>query len=132
MNKVIARYVDGTLVKGVTNDFMPMKEIFHISEHAGGGVSAPVAIHTDELKALFFVRDFDGDPAHEELKEFPSDKRLTGRKLRVEFKDGEVLIGTTLGYQPGRRGFFLESIDDESNIERCFVIADATTSVTFI
>lgn len=132
MNKVIARYMDGTLIKGVTNDFLPMKDIFHISEHGGGGVAAPVEIKTDDLKALFFVHDFDGNPEHDELKEFEDDKRYTGRKLRVQFKDGEVLIGTTLGYQKGRRGFFLESVDEESNIERCFVISDATVSVEFI
>ncbi len=28
-----------------------------------------------------------------------------GRKIKVVFKDGEVLAGTTTGYQPGRPAF---------------------------
>lgn len=49
----------------------------------------------------------------------------------MTFKDGEVLVGTTQGYQPGRPGFFLEPADRASNIERCFVVAAATREVSF-
>ena len=31
LNKVVARYVDGPVVKGTTADFFPNKEIFHLS-----------------------------------------------------------------------------------------------------
>jgi hypothetical protein len=55
-----------------------------------------------------------------------------GRKIRVRFKDGEVLVGTTQGYQPGRPGFFLVPADPGSNIERCYVISAATDEVTFL
>jgi hypothetical protein len=50
----------------------------------------------------------------------------------VVFKDGEVLVGTTLGYQPGRPGFFLLPVDPASNMERCFVVARATEKISFV
>jgi hypothetical protein len=34
-------------------------------------------------------------------------KFTDGRMIKVVFKDGEVLAGTTTGYQPGRPGFSL-------------------------
>jgi hypothetical protein len=50
----------------------------------------------------------------------------------VTFKDGEVLVGTTQGYQPGRKAFFLVPADRESNTERCFVIAAAAQNISFL
>ena len=42
------------------------------------------------------------------------------------------MIGTTVGYQPGRAGFFLVPADPEANTERCYVVSEATDSITFI
>ena len=131
MNKVIARFTDGRLLKGFTNDFNPNKDAFHLSED-GATQAAPQKIRRDDLKALFFVKDFAGNPKHEEKKDFDPNRAHTGRRIRVEFRDGEVLIGTTLGYQKGRPGLFLESVDAESNIERCYVVIAATKDVQFV
>ena len=46
--------------------------------------------------------------------------------------DGEVLVGTTTGYQPGRPGFFLVPADGDANIERCYVVTAATKDVGFL
>lgn len=131
MHKVIARFTDGRLLKGFTSDFNPIKDSFHLAENGASSDAAPVTVQREGLKALFFVKDFDGNPSHEEPKEFDQAKTISGRKIRVTFKDGEVLIGTTLGYQKNRPGFFLESVDEESNIDRCYVVASATEAVAF-
>jgi hypothetical protein len=57
---------------------------------------------------------------------------VAGRKLRIVFKDGEVLVGTTQGYQPGRQGFFVVPADAKSNNERCYVVSAATQEVGFV
>jgi hypothetical protein len=132
MNKVVARFVDGRVLKGFTNDFTPAKDQFHLTPEGATMGVAPLAIKREELKALFFVKDFGGNPKHEEKKDFDLSKRPAGRKIKVVFKDGEMLIGTTLGYQRNRPGFFLESIDDESNIERCYVVTSATREISFV
>lgn len=129
MNKVVARYADGRIVKGTTADFFPNKDFFHVVE---AGSSEIKEIWVRELKALFFVKDLDGNPDYAEVKEYSGAQPVATRKIQVVFADGEVLVGATAGYQPNRPGFFLEPADPESNNERCFVVTAATTEVAFI
>jgi hypothetical protein len=132
VNKVVARFTDGRVVKGTTANFIPSQEKFHVSVEGAELSSRPVEIHTNELKALFFVKDFIGDSKRIELSEFDPSHPAVGRKIKVEFKDGEVLVGTTTGYQPGRPGFFMQPADNDSNNERCYIFAAATADVSFI
>jgi hypothetical protein len=132
MNKVVARFVDGLVLKGMTADFYPAKDVFHVSVVDAPAEADPVEVHATELKALFFVKDFAGDPEYHECKAFDPQHPPAGRRVRVVFGDGEVLVGTTMGYQPGRPGFFLEPTDPSWNNERCYVVAAATQEVTFI
>jgi hypothetical protein len=60
-----------------------------------------------DLKAVFFVRDFYDDNSLEERKHFMPGNSLPGRKNEVTFNDGEVLVGTTTGYDYERPGFFI-------------------------
>ena len=132
MINVVARFADGRMVKGMTADFSPAKDFFHMTAATAPVGMAPVEIHTKDLKALFFVKEFAGDPQHVEKKAFDPAHPPAGRRIRVAFKDGEVLVGATTGYQPGRPGFFLVPADAESNIERCYVVAAATQEIKFL
>jgi hypothetical protein len=120
------------MIKGMTADFFPNKEHFHVSEETAQAGSKPVEINTKDLKALFFVKDFAGDQQHVESNEFDSSHPPAGRQIKVVFSDGEILLGTTAGYQPQRPGFFVVPADTSSNIERCYVIAAATQEVSFL
>jgi hypothetical protein len=131
-NKVVARYTDGRVLKGATSDFVAAKERFHLSVPNAPAGSRPLDIDTKDLKALFFVKDFEGNPQHVEQNEFDPARPPAGRRIRVTFKDGEVLVGTTHGYQPGRPGFFLVPADVGSNIERCYVVSASTREVVFV
>jgi hypothetical protein len=128
-NLVVAHYRDGHLLKGTTVDFVPARELFHIAPEGGG---PPIAVRHGELKALFFVRDLTGSPAPRPRNEFESDKPVIGRKIRVAFEDGEVMIGTTHGYQAERPGFFVVPANPQSNTMRCFVIAASTREVELL
>ena len=132
MNRIVARYIDGRVVKGITNDFLPAKDRFHLFLDGSAPGSRALEVLVADLKALFFVKDLVGTPAHNESNRFDPAKPPAGRKIRVVFKDGEVVIGTTQGYQPGRPGFFLVPADEKSNNLRCFVVAAATREVTLI
>ena len=132
MNKVVARFTDGRMVKGTTADFFPNKDLFHVSVEGAPAEAKPLEINTKELKALFFVKEFAGDSQHDECNEFDSSHPPVGRQIRVVFEDGEVLLGTTTGYQPGRPGFFIVPADAGSNIERCYIVAAATREVSFL
>lgn len=125
-NRIVARYRDGRVIKGSTADFLPARDAFHV-EPPGGGT--PVVVRVAELKAIFFVRDFEGDPQHRTNNEFDPAKPAIGKKMRVVFQDGEVMVGTTQGYQPGRPGFFIVPADSTANTERCYVVSASTREV---
>ena len=132
-NKIVARYVDGRILKGTTADFLPAKPVFHLvpTPQRGTAISV-VEVRLADLKALFFVKDFGGDSVYNESKAFPPRAAPQGRRLQVTFRDGETLVGTTTGYQPDRTGFFLVPVDPKSNNDRCFIVAAAVKAVRFL
>jgi hypothetical protein len=122
-NRVVARFQDGLSLRGTTIDFSPTRRVFRLTDNG-----ATYEIDITKLKALFFVRDFDGNAAYNEKKGFFA--RLNqGKKVMVEFKDGEVLFGYTLSYTALGIGFFVFPGDPECNNEKVFVIHSATRSV---
>jgi hypothetical protein len=131
-NKIVVRYQDGRLLKGSTTDFFPNKETFHVVPVDAQAGAKPVEVFVRDLKAVFFVKDFIGNPSYNDNKEFPSSKPVVGRKIKVTFKDDEVLIGTTQGYQPGRAGFYVVPADPNSNIDRFYVVTAATREASFL
>lgn len=132
MNKVVVRFADGRIVKGTTADFVPTKDLFHVIVTTETSGAKPMEVHVRDLKALFFVKDLVGDAQRVDSNDFDPSRPPAGRKIRVEFKDGEILVGTTVGYQPGRPGFFLVPADQASNIERCYIVTAGTKQVSFV
>jgi len=130
-NKIVARYQDGRILKGQTGDFVPTKAVFHLTLIDAPRDAKPVKVHLADLKAIFFVKDFVGDHERKDVHEFPAGKPGVGRRIRVTFQDGEILVGTTQGYDNTRPGFFVIPADPGSNNERCFVVTRATKQVSF-
>jgi hypothetical protein len=127
--KVVARYSNGTVIKGFTQDFFPNKDRFHLmpADKRSGGT---IEVFVNRLKAVFVVRDFQGNPQYNERKAFIKGVSSSSLKLEVTFADGEVLVGSTLlGYDPKRQGNFLIPADDKSNNTRVFAISSAVKSV---
>ena len=132
MNRIVAHFLDGQILKGFTNDFLPTRDHFHLTGEGQPSGAKPREVRCAELKALFFVKTFEGDPRHHELTDPAAGKLAPGRRIRVVFQDGEVLVGTTQGYDRSRPGFFVVPVDPQSNNERCFVVAAATREVSFL
>jgi hypothetical protein len=84
----------------------------------------------DKLKAVFFTKDFEGNKDHKD--DYSHEVRGAGRKMRVEFNDGEVVVGYSLGYSPDRQGFFLTPADVNGNNERIFVLTESSKKVEFV
>ncbi len=130
-NKIVIRYQDGTLLKGRTDDFLPVNPSFHVSLIGSSPEDPPYEIKFPGVKAVFFVKNFEGNREHRDTYEFSPGELLDGRRIVVFFKDGEMLTGTTQGYDPGRPGFFVVPADIHSNNERIFVVSDATQRISF-
>ncbi|HMS82640.1 MAG TPA: hypothetical protein PKD12_03195 [Nitrospira sp.] len=130
--KIVVRYQNGSLLKGYAQDFSPGAQYFHVRAD-GAQPSKPLTrVVMQELKAVFFVRDFVGNGGYKENKSFAVSKPLSGRKVEVTFQDGEVLVGTTTGYEANRPGFFLFPADDRSNNVRMYIVAKAVKGVRFL
>ena len=127
-NRIVARFADGRLLKGTTQDFSPAKDVFHVIGSEGG--ARPEKVLIAELKAVFFVKSLVGNADYNEAKTFEGP--ATGRKVQVTFKDGETLVGATQGYQPDRPGFFMVPADSQSNNDRIYVVSKAVLKVSFL
>jgi hypothetical protein len=127
-NKVVVRFFDGRVLKGTTEDFFPNRPAFHLRPLGGSEV---LDIRCADLKAVFFVKDFAGDPKRHET---PGFGRATtdisrGKKVAIRFKDGELVFGYTLTFMPDRSGFFITPADPASNNLRIYVLIHAAREV---
>lgn len=122
--QIVAHYIDGNLLKGTTLDFSPSKTLFHVTTVA----ESVHEVRMEDLKAVFFVKKFPGDTDYSERKGFFSSTRQ-GKKVLVEFIDGEVIFGYTHSYSPKGLGFFMLPGDPQSNNEKIFVVFSATKRV---
>lgn len=128
-NLVVARYVDGRVLKGVTQDFSPNRGIFHVQVDGDSG--SVVEVRFKSLKALFFVSTLEGDPSRQDVRGFVDGPAETqkGKKIAVRFRDGEFICGYTLSWTPEREGFFMFPADLSANNQRIFVITASTVEV---
>ena len=126
--KVVLRYRNGKLAKGFTQDFFPNKDRFHLIP-ADKSSAPAIEVSMKDLKAIFMVRDFNGNPQYKERKKYLEGEKPSGQKMEVTFTDGEVMVGSTLGYDTKRSGFFLFPADPESNNIRVFAVSSAVAKV---
>lgn len=127
---VVARFTDGRVIKGTTHDFAPNKTEFHLYE-GGDERTRAVALSTASLKAVFFVKSFQGNRHHKVDNSFRAASGQ-GRKIKVTFLDGEEMAGLTMGYSPDKPGFFLVPADPKSNNARVYVLNAAVAKVEWV
>ena len=127
--KIVVRYSDGRILKGFTQDFHGSKSQFSLWPAINAASHERVVVPLALLKAVFFVREFGGNPDHVEQKVF--DAAGHGRRIEVTLLDDEVLVGTTLNYRSDSTGFFMIPADPQANNQRVFVVSSAVRQVRF-
>ena len=125
--KIVARFRDGRVWKGHTINFQPDGVAFDLRLLGAAEDDEPARVRLTELKAVFFVKDFEGNPTRNDRSEFPG--AFTGRRVQVRFVDGESITGTTFGYDAARDGFFLFPADPSSNNIKIYVLFAAVQEV---
>jgi hypothetical protein len=126
--QVVIRKLDKGLVKGFVDPASYLRpEGVEVLDRSGRLVHIPL----HEVKGVFFVRDFDGNPQRAERKIFRSRPRVAGLWVRMTFKDKEVLEGLLandlLAIDP--LGFFLTPPDFYSNNLRMFIPRGALSGI---
>ena len=128
LNKIVVHARDGKLLKGTTQDFFPNRPVFHIHPADGGEA---VEVRCKTLKAVFFVKNFEGDARRQDTAGFLAGPAETkqGMKIAVRFKDSEMLCGYSLTYSADREGFFMFPSDPKNNNMRIYVVVAATAEI---
>ncbi len=132
-NKMVIRFKDGTWMKGKSSDFFPSIRLFQLACLNG----TVVTIDLKDLKAIFFVKSFQGNEHYIYKYE---DVILWGiNKMKIDFIDHESMIGYAQHYKClshhvyySQYGFFITPADFKGNNNRVFVLNSATEKITFL
>ena len=128
-NKVVVHMKDGKIHKGVTQDFLPARETLHLLPAEGGGV--PLRIRLEEMKALFYVKDYVGNRDFVARRQF-DEARRAGRRAILTFTDGETMWGTLGDGDEKAAGFFLFPVDEQDNNIRIFVMRSSLKEMRLV
>jgi hypothetical protein len=113
LRKVILRYLNG----GTSPAFAPIFE--HGTDPIPGvdPEGRPRWVSLSELKAVFFVRTFSGNPDYDpprDVTEIP--RPPSGRLMQLDFLDGEhIFVDLPEGGADFSHGFFATVLDPEDN-----------------
>jgi len=130
LSKVVVGLLNGTRVKGYIEDFSSLETSFNLLPRDDPRGGQPTKIEMRLVKAVFFVLEFDGLP-EDNLLPHPNPP-ASGRSIEVTFRDGEKIVGKTMGYSPSRFGFFLYPASLRDNNVRIFVVTKNTRQVRLL
>ncbi len=131
LKKVVIRKLDKGLIKGFINPSTYLAPTaVEVLNRDGHLLSIPL----EELKGVFFVRDFEGNPRRPERRVFHSRPKHSGLWIRMTFRDSEVLEGlisnSLLDLEP--QGFLVTPPDIYSNNLKIFVPRSALSALVVL
>ena len=130
-NKVVVHFLDKRIKKGFTYDFGPDKYSLHVTVSDEKGEKSLVEVSLNALKAIFFVKDLKGNKDYTE-KQTTEFRVIGAKKIKAVFVDGETMIGSTISYNPGKKGLFITPCDQNSNNMRIYVPLKSLKSIEFV
>ncbi len=123
--KIVARTKSGKCLKGYLRDgrVLITRGILRMTTVD----SQELPVDLNQLKGVFFVRDFDGNKHRLENKILLSDPERPGIRVRLRFEDNETMEGVI---ENGldllqASGFFFWPADPEANNDLIFVMKSA-------
>ncbi len=128
--KIVVNMRSGVVHKGVTHDFSPKQEAFHVLPGEGGGV--PIRVHLSDMKAMFWVKDYLGNRDFIARRDFDPGRATEGRRAIVTFHDGETMWGAVTEDDPSAPGFFFVPSDERDNNVKIFVVRKGLKELRFV
>ena len=131
--KVVIRFGSGT-IKGYVEspEWRSLEDLFIAATEGPPkslrirkmGQTESEEVSIEDAKAIFYVKEFDGDSRHKDLQFYKRAPIVHGIWVRVEFLDGEItegIVNNTSRYliDPG---FFLRPTDSNGNNKLVYVI----------
>jgi hypothetical protein len=137
--KIVAHLRTGKLVKGYTELPLPTDKGGAIATVAvalpkqlslePSGASHKQHIPLTSLKALFFVKSFEGNAQYSEIKFFSVEPKIEGLWVHLTFGDGEKIEGiihNSLAFLL-EDGFLMKPPDPHSNNHAVYVLKESLT-----
>ncbi len=135
--KVVARLRDVNTIKGFL-DVLPVEDFSSLFLDTPYSLPPEIPLHCvgseetrslslDSLKALFFVKSFEGRKGYREIKFFEKNPPIKGLWVRLKFYDEEYLEGVVRNSVQFLldQGFFLKPPDLQSNNEILYVVKNS-------
>ena len=129
--KVVVRRLDREVIKGFVDTASYLKpNAIEMLDREGRALTLSLA----EIKGVFFVREFDGNPQRSERKLFQSRPRTAGLWVQMTFKDKEILEGLLPGnlIELSPEGFLVTPADLYSNNLKIFVPRSALSDISVL
>ena len=132
-HKVVARFKDGRLLKGLARDPAPSDAELVLS--LTGEALAFLRVPLEELKGVFFVKSWEGNPAYVEREEGFGDgpvQRNGGYALErtiAGFQDGERMKGYSHNYSPGQPTLSFFPYDPFGNNYKVLIVCSSLSDI---
>ncbi|UCD57622.1 MAG: hypothetical protein JSV16_00495 [Candidatus Hydrogenedentota bacterium] len=111
--KLVVRFRNDKILKGTTYKLDPQSLGFYLVPVQPVGDEERVYVYFSDLKAIYFVRDFEGKFDPKEAVEWTSEE---GQQVKVVFEDGEILEGRTIHhFDPACQRFFVVPNEGKGN-----------------
>ncbi len=124
--KMVVRFKDKSIMKGLTSDFSYRKSMFHLKLLNG----EMVKVDTEKLKAAFLVKTFSGNKEY--TYQYKDVLPWGGTKIKVKFSDGEVIVGYVSHLLNSKQNFYITPADLKGNNKKVFVVASATQDIMYL
>ncbi|RJP70768.1 MAG: hypothetical protein C4532_08785 [Candidatus Abyssobacteria bacterium SURF_17] len=111
--KLVIHYRQGKVVKGVTYKLDVNSLGFYLIPVEPTAEQERIYVHFSDLKAIYFVRDFEGklDSSGAILE-----RSTEGQETRIAFDDGEIIEGWTMHhFDPSCQRFFMVPKENNGN-----------------
>lgn len=122
--RIVIRYFSGEIIKKIITDIEIHIDRITIRNALTGQLEH---YKTDDLKAVFWVKNLIGDPSRVDRQGFVNEADPSN--IFIEFKDGECQWGNHSGYSNKAYGFYFYPHDPDSNNAKCYIPRDAINYV---
>jgi len=124
--KLVVHFRDGKVLKGTSYRLNPVYEGFYLAPISKRGRAQEVYIRYSDIKAVFFVKDFQHAPRGKKHKH----DIHSGHEINICFYDGEVLEGyTPSNYRSSLPRFYVSPKNPDDNAYNILIERNAAASV---
>lgn len=131
MSKVIVKFLSGEEKRGIVYSFHMNQPTFHMQTENEDGTTETETVKIDSVKEILFLKKESEtrSPLRTETIDQSMFASTVAFKLAIELKDGTIITGSTIKYDPNDKGFFLIPLNPGDKSERIYVNAEAVKNI---